>query len=91
MIAPASGYVGFQANPPPLSGQEMATFFPQEHAANTKFSGASSMAVKATNQDIHVPGTQCHHLDSADPNWSRLEPHVPPSFPAMRLRVWAVP
>lgn len=49
------------------------------------------MAVKATNQDIHVPGTQCHHLDSADPNWSRLGPHVPPSFPAMWLRVWAVP
>lgn len=55
---------GFQAGPPPPSGQEMATFFPQERAVNIKFSKASSALAKAmmkmlTSLEPHPQNLHC--------------------------------
>lgn len=68
----------FRAGPPPPSGQEMATFFPQERTVNIKFSKASSTLAKATMKMLpsSAPHLQTYATASRSPRAVLSPPFV---------------
>ena len=86
---------GFQASPPPPSGQEMATFLPQERAVNIKFSKASSALAKAmmkmlTSLEPH-PQTYTVASRSPHPMLSAMSVSATPEKPDDRIPTTELP
>lgn len=80
-VAPAPGSVRVLAAPLPLSGQEMATFFSQEHVRNIKFSKTFSTKANSQNRDYDIPGTPIQAPG----------PHAAPSWGCCTLSTGSTP